>query len=382
MVLILNEEQKMLRDSARDFCQAHLPIRQLRELRDSEDALGYSRASWEKMVELGWSGINISEKYGGLGFGNHGLGVVMEELGRSLAASPLLATCWLGASLIEFCGDDAQKESLLPQIVAGELTLALALEERGRHHPTHIETRADIDGNDFIINGKKRFVLDGHSADKIIVVARTQGDIRDKQGISLFLLDPSTSGIKVTRTIMVDSRNCANIEFDHVRLAADTLLGELHQGFPSLELALDRARIGLAAEMLGSLQEAFERTMNYLKVREQFGVQIGTFQALKHRAAQMFCELELAKSAVIEALSALDDENQSAEDIASLASLAKAQTSEAFNLISSEAVQMHGGIGMTDEEEIGFFMKRARVAGQTFGDDNFHQSRYAQLEGY
>ena len=188
-----------------------------------------------------------------------------------------------------------------------------------------------------------------------------------------------SAGITRTRSFMVDSRNAARIRFHDVAVGADAVLGEVDQGAGVLEQVLDRGRIGLAAEMLGSAAEAFDRTLNYLKTRKQFGVPIGSFQALKHRAAEMFCEIELAKSVVLDSLSGLDERRN---DVAQLASLAKARLSDTLFLVSNEGVQMHGGIGMTDEEEIGFFMKRARVAQATFGDAAFHRDRYATLEGF
>lgn len=381
MPMILNDEQTMLRDSARDFCASNAPIAQLRKLRDDDDPNGFDRGTWKAMVELGWAGIPWPEEYGGLAFGYKGLGVVTEETGRTLAASPLIATVWAGGTLIDLGGSDAQKSELLPAVASGELLLALALEESHRHDPYGISTQAAAAGDGWRIDGSKTFVLDGNVADKLIVAARTSGQPGERAGITLFLVDRNASGVTVTRTRMVDSRNAANIEFRGVQVGRDALLGELDRGADVLDRALDIARIGLAAEMLGSLQECFERTVQYLKEREQFGVPIGSFQALKHRAADMFCEVELAKSCVLEALTALD-EGRSPQEIAKLASLAKAKVGETFNRVSREGIQMHGGIGMTDEFDIGFFLKRAAVAEQTFGDVNFHRNRYGELEGY
>jgi alkylation response protein AidB-like acyl-CoA dehydrogenase len=232
-----------------------------------------------------------------------------------------------------------------------------------------------------VLNGSKTFVLDGNSADKLVVAARTAGNPGDRDGITLFLVDLAAPGVTVNRTRMADSRNAANIELNAVEVDKDAVIGGIDKGADVLDPALDIARIGLSAEMLGSLQECFERTVQYLKEREQFGVPIGSFQALKHRAADMFCEVELSKSCVLEALTALD-EGRDAGEIAKLASLAKAKVGETFNRVSREGIQMHGGIGMTDEFDIGFFLKRAAVAEQTFGDVNFHRNRYGDLEGY
>ncbi len=381
MPMILSEEQNMLKDSAKTFCADNTPISQLRQLRDENSADGFDRAIWKAMVELGWAGIPFPESYGGLDFGYKGLGVVTEETGRTLTASPLYATVWLGGTLINLAGNDEQKSALLPKIASGELLLALALEESHRHAPFAVQTQATAKGDGFELSGAKTFVLDGHIADTLIVVARTAGSAGDRDGISLFLLDGDAAGLTRTRTHMTDSRNAANLELNGVSVPGSALLGQLGQGADVLEQALDIARIGLSAEMLGSLQECFERTVEYLKEREQFGVPIGSFQALKHRAANMFCEVELSKSCVLEALTALD-EGRDAAEIAKLASLTKAKVGETFDLVSREGIQMHGGIGMTDEFEIGFFIKRAAVAEQTLGDVNFHRNRYGELEGY
>lgn len=379
MPLILNEEQNMLKDAAKDFCSKNTPITELRKLRDEKDETGFSRDIWQQMVELGWAGITIPEDFGGLGFGYLGMGVVLEECGRTLTASPLVSTAVLGSSAILNGGSDAQKAELLPAVAGGELLVALALEETPHHDPYNISTTAEKSGDGYKLSGSKKFVLDGHVADQLIMVARTSGTAGDRDGISLFLVAGDSSGLTITRTIMADSRNAANMVLKDVQVAASSMLGEEGKGADVLDKVLDVGRIALSAEMLGGLQEAFERTNEYLKVREQFGVPIGSFQALKHRAAEMFCEIELSKSVVMEALSALDEDS---DEVPKLASLAKARLTDTYNLVSSEAIQMHGGIGMTDEHEIGFFMKRSRVCEHTFGNASYHRNRYGELEGY
>ena len=379
--MILSDEQTMLKDTAKEFCANNAPIGQLRKLRDEDSADGFDRDTWNKMAELGWAGIPFPEEHGGLAFGYKGLGVVTEETGRTLAASPLYATVWLGGTLVNLGGSDAQKAALLPKIAAGETLLALALEESHRHDPYGIATRAERRGEGYALSGAKKFVLDGHVADQLVVVARTEGEPGDRSGISLFIVPRNAAGVSVTRTKMVDSRNAANVDLDNVAVGEDALLGGEGEGADVLDPALDIARIGLCAEMLGAAEECFERTVQYLKDREQFGVPIGSFQALKHRAANMFCELELSKSCVLEALTALD-EGRDAGEVAKLASLAKAKVGETFHTVSREGIQMHGGIGMTDEFDIGFFIKRAAVTEQTFGDVHYHRDRYGELEGY
>ena len=376
MPLVLNEDQNMLKDSAKSFCTDMTPITQLRKLRDGKDEYGFDQDAWKQMVELGWAGIIVPEEFGGLGFGHIGLGVVMEECGRMLTASPLFATAVLGTTAILCGGTQEQKSSLLGQVVAGELLMALALEETPHHNPYGIETTAKKSKSGYKVTGSKKFVLDGHVANKLVVVARTGGKPGDRNGLTLLLVDRDAAGVSVARTIMADSRNAANIEF---KGAEGTLLGKAGKGAELLDRVLDTGRILLSAEMLGGIQECFDRTVEYLKTREQFGVPIGSFQALKHRAAQMFCEVELSKSVVLEALSALDEDSS---QIPELASLAKARLNDTYNLVSSEGVQMHGGIGMTDEYEIGFFMKRSRVCEHTLGNSAFHRDRYGQLQGY
>ena len=376
MPLVLNDEQNMLKDAAKDFCANNAPIAQLRRLRDEKDELGFDKGTWQQMVELGWAGITIPEEYGGLEFGYMGMGVVMEECGRTLTASPLLSTAVLGASALIEGGTIDPKLEFLPKIAAGELLLALALDESAHHDPYRVSTKVEVSGKNCSVTGTKKFALDGHIADKLIVVARSMGESNSRDGLTLVLVDRESDGVNVTRTIMADSRNAANIEFEG---AQGVLLGEVGKGAKVLDKVLDVGRILLSAEMLGGLQECFERTVEYLKVREQFGVPIGSFQALKHRAAQMFCEVELSKSVVLDALSALDEGR---DDLASISSLTKARLSDTYNLVSSEGVQMHGGIGMTDEYDIGFFLKRSRVCEHSLGNSSFHRDRYGVLAGY
>lgn len=379
MALVLNEEQRLLRDTAREFLDKRSPVGALRNLRDSRDPVGYDPALWREMTELGWASIILPEQYGGLDFGFTGLGVVMEESGRTLTASPLFATAVVGASALLLGGSEAGKESLLPALAAGELTLALALEESHHHRPHHIATTLESDGGHYRLSGDKCFVLDGHSADRLLVVARSSGETGSPDGLSLVLVPRDAAGVNTQRTIMADSRNAANIRFDRVHIDRDAVIGTPGAAGPLLEQVLDRGRVALAAEMLGLAREAFERTVAYLKERVQFGVPIGSFQALQHRAAKMQADIELCHSVVLQALACVDE---SPGQLPLMASLAKAKLNELVKWVTNEAVQMHGGIGVTDELEIGFFLKRARVAMQVFGDTGFHRDRYARLCGY
>jgi acyl-CoA dehydrogenase len=276
-------------------------------------------------------------------------------------------------------GSDAQKQSNLPKIAAGEALYALAVDENRKHGPAKTAMKAEKHGNGFKLSGDKTFVADGHVADKIIVAARSAGAPGEQDGLTLFLVDAKSKGIEIERTQMVDSRNAARIKFDGVEATGDDVLGEVDGGYMALEGVLNAGRAGLAAEMSGSAQRAFEMTVNYLKERKQFGTEIGSFQALQHRAAHLYSEIELAKSAVLKALQDLDAHYGMAGPICSLA---KAKAGEVAKLASQEAVQMHGGIGMTDEYDIGFYMKRIRVAQEMFGDAAFHADRLAQMRGY
>ena len=379
MALILNEEQQSLKDIAREFLQKNAPVTHFRKIRDTENELGYDEALWKEMVDLGWSGILIPEEYGGFDFGMVGMGSIFEEMGKTLTPSPLFSTGVLGASLISLGGNNSQKQSLLPKIVDGSLTTALALEEGSRHSPFSINTKAVKDGDNFKISGEKTFVIDGHTADLLIVAARTEGSTDDSSGISLFLVDPDSEGIEITRTSMVDSRNAASIQFKDAIVSSSEILGEQNNGAGILEEVLDRAQIAISAEMLGNASQAFDITLEYLKERKQFGAVIGTFQALQHRAAEMYSELELTKSSVIAACNAVDENSN---DLKRMASLAKFKAGETNYLVTNEAVQMHGGVGVTDEYDVGLYMKRARVTEQIFGNSEYHLDRYATLSDY
>jgi alkylation response protein AidB-like acyl-CoA dehydrogenase len=379
MALILNEEQELLRDTAREFVKENSPVAALRKLRDDADPLGYSAELWKQMAELGWPGILFPEELGGAELGYAELGVVLEELGRELVATPFVSSVLLGGNAVLLGGNDTQKKDLLPGVCSGETLLALACQETARFDPYRIATTAEPADGGYRLSGEKVLVLDGHVAQRLIVAARTSGSPGDRDGITLFLVDPAASGLTLTRTLMVDSRNAARVRLEGVVSDAGAVLGALDRGADVLDPVFDRATIGLAAEMLGSAQEAFDRTLAYLKERKQFGVPIGSFQALKHRAAEWFAEIELLRSIVLDGLRAIDDGRP---DVPQIASACKARASDVLIQSGEEGVQMFGGIGMTDEEEIGFFLKRARVAELTFGDSSFHRDRYATLEGY
>ena len=379
MALVISQEHELLRDAAKGFLAEHGPVSGLRALRDSDDPFGFDPALWQRMTEMGWAGILIPEQYGGLDFGIVGAGLLMEEMGRTLSASPFFSSAVMAATLLKENGNDKQKERLLPQLASGQAVIALALDEGRAHDPSATKLSAKPFGNGFVLNGEKNFVLDGHVADQVIVAARTSGKAGSEAGLSLFLLDADSDGLEHRRRSLVDSRNVADFSFTEVKVGGDQLLGTLDEGFGPLELALNVGRACLSAEMLGSASEAFERTLEYLKERKQFGAPIGSFQVLQHRAAHLFSEIEMLRSVVLKALQALETSDASAPF---LSSLAKAKAAQVVELATSEAVQMHGGIGMTDEFDIGFFIKRAKVAAETYGDYYFHADRFARIKGY
>ena len=378
MALIYTEDQQMLRDAAKEFLEERSNVAELRRLRDEGVSDGFSREIWSEMAELGWSGIVVPEQFDGLEFGYVGAGVVMEEMGRNLSMSPFFTTAVVGATAIRLAGSQTQQETLLPKVAAGEHLLALAVDEGPRHNPSKISMTAAKTPRGYVLNGSKQFVLDGGVADTLIVVARTSGE-SGTDGLTLFLVDGNADGVSKELVSMVDCRNVATISFDGVTVGDDAVLGEVDKGWSPLEIILDTACICLSAEMLGMAREAFERTVVYLRERKQFGVAIGSFQALQHRAAHLLSEIELAKSAVLKALQCLDENNPLTPGYASMA---KAKLCKVLALATNEAVQMHGGIGMTDEFDIGFFIKRGRAARATFGDYEYHAERFARLNRY
>ena len=379
MPLVLSDEQIMLRDNARGFLSKKAPIAHLRHLRDTHDADGFSRPLWKDFVEMGWAGILVPQEYGGLGLGHVEAGVVMEELGRTLTPSPFLSTAILATNALARAGNEKQKSEYLSRIVAGDLIGTLAVDEGAKHRPDKTAMAATRSGNGFILNGAKTFVLDGHVANLFIVAARTAGTPGETKGVTLFLVDSTTKGIRAERTPMVDTHNAARVTFENVNVGADHVLGKVDAGWDALEGTLNVGSAAVAAELMGAADEAFTRTVGYLRERKQFGRLIGEFQALQHRAAYLYCELEVSRSAVLKALQMLDE---SFETAGAIVSIAKAKAGQSATLAVQEAVQMHGGIGMTDEFDIGLFMKRVRVGQELFGDANFHADRLARLNRY
>lgn len=373
MPLILTEEQTLLKDAAEGFLNEHAPVAHLRTLRDSRDADGLSRDLWRAFGDMGFAGVLIPETYGGSGLGPVEAGVLAEAMGRNLTPSPFMGTGVLAATILSSAGSEMQKGSWLPRIAAGEAIVSLAVDEGAKHRPDQLKTRAERAGNGFRLNGTKGFVLDGHIADALIVVAVTD------EGVTLFLVDPKTKGVEIERTLMVDAHNAARIVLTEVELDADSVIGTVGGGDVCLEGALDLGRACTAAMLNGAGDQAFRLTLEYLRTRKQFGKLIGEFQALQHRAAHLFTEIELARAAVIGALQRLEG----GKDNSGLAvSVAKAKAGAVAELAVQEAVQMHGGVGMTDEYDVGLFMKRVRVLNEFLGDAGFHQEKLARAQGY
>lgn len=380
MALVLNDDQQMLKSSAADFVKNESPVSRVRQLRDSDDPVGYSPEMWAKMAALGWPAILLPEEYGGLGMGYVEMACVLEECGRTMVPEPLLSTVLLGANAVLLAGSDEQKAAILPSVADGSRTMTLAWQERGsRYDRTVSATRAEKKGGGYVLTGEKTLVLDGATAQTIVVVARTSGGEADRDGLSLFLVERGAAGLETVAQKTMHLRASAIVRLKGVEVPASALLGGEGKAADVLDDVLDRATVGLCAEMLGNMRTTFEMTLDYLKTRKQFSVVIGTFQALKHRAAKVYVELELAHSAVLGAATAIDN---GAKDARALVSVAKARCSDAGVLAAYEGIQMHGGIGMTDEHDVGLYAKRLRGSEMTFGDAAWHRDRFATLQGF
>lgn len=370
---VLTEEQSMLKDQAHAWSRDEAPVTRFRQMRNSGTVKGFDDDTWQDMAGMGWTGILIPEAQGGSGMDYATFGVVLEETGRQLVASPLLASGLIGTSALLLGGSEAQQQQWLPGIAAGTAIVTLAVDEGPHHAPEQIALTAAPSAGGFGLNGRKVFVLEGGAADAFVVAARTGGSAGDTDGITLFLVPADTPGLDVMPLKTADSRGYADLTFADVELGDDAVLGTVNEGFALLDAVLDRARAGLAAEMLGTACEAFDRTVEYLKTREQFGQVIGSFQSLGHRAATLFMDMEFARSCVEAALRAIDENS---DEVPILCSLAKCKAGEFLHDMSNDMIQMHGGIGMTDEFDAGFYIKRARAAEATFGGQSFHRRRY------
>jgi alkylation response protein AidB-like acyl-CoA dehydrogenase len=375
MPLYLNDEQTMLRESAQQFVSEAAPVSHMRALRDANDATGFSRDLWKQFAEMGFTGILIPEADGGLGLGHVEAGVVLEEIGRNLSPSPFLTTAVAAVAALK---GTAQRERWFPGILSGETVAALAIDERAKHGDA-IAMKAERSGNGFKLTGAKQFVAHGHVADLLIVAARTAGSPEDADGVTLFAVPKDAANLTADPQRLADASLAARMTFDGVEVDADAVIGEVDGGRSVLNALLGAGRTGAAAEMLGVGGGAMDMTVQYLKERKQFGVLIGSFQALQHRAAHLYSELEVARAAVLKAQQLLDAGDAKADEAVSVA---KAMAGMASTLAVQEGVQMHGGIGMTDEYDIGFYMKRGRVLAELFGDTNYHADALARAAGY
>ncbi|KLE33963.1 acyl-CoA dehydrogenase family protein [Aurantiacibacter luteus] len=378
MPLFLDAEQEMLADTVRPFIAETAPVAHLRALRDADDPAGFSRKVWRAFAGMGFTGVLVDEAHGGLGLGQVEAGIVLEEIGRNLTPSPFLGTA-VGAVEALRHADEAMQGSWLPRIVSGEVVAALALDESARHRPERVALKAERHGNGFRLSGAKQFVAFGHEADLLVVSARTSGGAADEDGVTLFALPRTQAGVTVSAERLADVSMAARVELDGVELDGSAVIGEVDGGRAVLNRVLSCVRAGAASELQGVAEGASAMTLDYLKQRKQFGRVIGSYQALQHRAAHLYSELEVARAATLKAQQSLDAGSDTADRDASVA---KAMAGMASGLAVREAVQMHGGIGMTDEYDVGFFMKRQRVLAEMFGDTDYHADLLARMEGY
>ena len=374
MSLVINEEQNMLKSSAKELLDLKSPISLMRELRDN-NYNQFDPNLWKEMVEMGWTALTIPEEYNGLNFGYVGLGQVIEEMGRKLTVSPMISTVLISTTIVGLSKNEVLKSKLFDEIMSGKKLCTLAHEESTHHNPKIDLSIISNDNEKFILNGKKRFVIDGTISDYLIISANSESN----GSLELIIIDSKSKGITFNNKVHMDSKIYSDISFNNVEFSKDNFLSTENDGKKILSKTLDIACVGLAAEMLGNIQQAFDMTIQYLKEREQFGVKIGSFQALQHRSAIMFGEIELCKSIVLKALQAIDSGD---ENLPELASLAKSKLGLTSKLVTNEAVQMHGGIGVTDDADIGFFLKRVRVSQRIFGDSNYHLDRVAKFNSY
>jgi len=370
-----SEEQEMLRQSARQFLETECSMTYVRKM--MEDDTGYSPEQWKKMAELGWQGLIIPEEYGGSGLDMIDMTVVLEEMGRVVMPGPFFATVILGGLAIDLGGSKAQKKKYLPKIADGSLKATLAqVEESGRWDADGIMMPATKTDSGFTLSGTKLFVHDAHNSDLLIVPARTRGKGGTK-GITLFLVDARSQGVQISLLKTMDqTRKLCEVSFADVQVGKDAVLGKANDGWTLLDRLIDRAKVALCAEMCGGAQRVLEMSVDYAKVREQFGKPIGSFQAIQHKCANMMVQTESAKSATYYAAWAVA--NNVAEAHLS-ACMAKAYGSDAYRIVSGEGIQIHGGIGFTWEHDMHLYFKRAKGSEVTFGDATWNRELVAQV---
>ena len=375
----LNETQELIRDQAKSWVSEQAPVAKFREMRDGNSEIAFDAKTWQEMVDMGWTGIIVPEAYGGSELGFLTFGLILEETGRQLTASPLVASALVGATAIIEGGSEETKQAVLPGIVSGAQIVTLALEEGPRHNPAATALTASANADSYLLSGSKTFVMEGMAATSYIVVARTSGKAGEEAGLTLFHVPADATGVSRNAMSMVDSRGYANVSFDGVEVSSANVLGTADEGMALLDVILDRARAGLCAEMHGTASASFDMALEYLKTRVQFGQVIGSFQALGHRAADLYTGKELARSVFEAALTAIDLE---ADNVPEMVALSKAKVGEFLHEMSNQLIQIHGGIGMTDEYDAGFYLKRARVLETAFGNQAYHRDRYATLLGF
>jgi alkylation response protein AidB-like acyl-CoA dehydrogenase len=369
----LTDDQKMLVETAASFAKKESPVTRLRSLR--QDPLGFSKKVWRQMGELGWLGILFPEDLGGFGGQFIDAALVLEQFGATLVPEPYISSVVLGGTTILAAGTAEQHKRWLVPLIAGEITLALATTEPGsRYDVGAVQTRAVRDGEGYRIDGEKVFVLGGHAADAIVVSARTEA------GVSLFVVDRETTGLTVQPVDTMDGHKAAMLRFEGVTIGADRLLGADGGAVPVLEATMDRAAAAACAEAVGITRTVLDMTVDYLKTREQFGVKIGVFQALQHRAVDMFVEVETCKSMAILAAMRADDPDPDGR--AEAVSAAKVQLSRGGRFVTAQGIQLHGGIGCTDEHDVGLYFKRLQVLSMLFGDEELHVRRFAALPSF
>ena len=372
-----SDEQQMLQESVQKFVHRHYAFDARRAILAS--AAGYSAEHWALFAELGWLTVPFSEADGGFGGLATDLMVLMEEFGKALVVEPFVAGVVLGGGLVSALGSPAQKEHLLPELMAGSLQLACALyEEQGRYNLASVATTAHVSGSHFLVNGTKVLVLNGPVADALLVSVRTAGSERDVEGISVVMIASNTPGIVRRDYTTVDGHRAAQIRFDNVQVPVSALLGQQGAALPVLQQSVDRATLCVCAEAVGALDMLLHKTVEYSKTRQQFGAPIGSFQALQHRMADMFIECELARSIVMMAAMTLDADVPEAQKQRAV-SAAKSRVGKAARKVGQEAVQLHGGIGMTDELDVSHYFKRVTAIDSMFGNADFHTARFARL---
>ena len=374
MDFIFSEEQQQLRDSLQKYIAKEYGFEARRAIIASKQ--GYSEKVWAQFADMGLLGVAYSEAHGGFGGTAVDTMLIMTELGRGIVVEPYFSTVVLGGGLVDLAGSEAQKQAVLPKVAEGKLLLAAALgEPNSRFELNCVATTAKRGGAGYVLDGHKAVVLHGESANQLVVSARTAGAMRDAKGISLFLVDAKTAGVQVLGYRTIDGLRAAEIKFVNVKLGADSLLGEVDAALPVLERAADFAVSALCAEAVGAMEALNAATFEYLKTRQQFGRPIGSFQALQHRAVDMFIHCEQSRSMAY--LASVKVQSQDAKERKRTVSAAKIQIGRSGRAISQEAIQMHGGMGVSNELAAGHYAKRLTMINATLGDVDHHCERFA-----